>query len=765
VRFAQRRLWPALLLACALASEPGRAADPPPVPEGAAEGDFVEVDGVYYEVVDGALAPLPEDEESGEDEWLDDEEGEWGEEDDEWVEDETSGEAELVVSGSRVDRGGKPAAGVDVLDKDFIAETGARNVADVLERAPGLTVTDSTGTGKEVSIDGLDAKHVLVLVDGRPLNGRVRDKVDLSRLAVSVSEIEKVEVVRGPTSALYGSEALGGVINIVTKKPRPGARADVEVGGRITRFGLVRQAVSGSGSVGFGDVVLRGHANATFDDAVDRGGRDDESGVITDRPDSIVDVPAQRQGTLGLELGWFLSDDWVLRSKFGLSWNEVETRVQRATLRRHTSDGQVNLGVHLGGDFLERHSLEVDLYVDRYVHRYERLADGGELHPPTFCAPAAMSWRFFDGPCPAEPQLLTDSTQDQARLETIYTVDLSDLPWWNELRLSTGGVVRGDLWQRLNGDGEDTIPGGGQRLTASLFGEVLYRPFSFWSIVPGLRLDGILPGAGDDPVAGTVGPKVSTRLDLPFDLSLRGSYGQGYRVATFQELYLQFDHSDLGYVVEGNPELVPETSYGGRGEVIWSPFGGAAQLGAELYTNLVSQLIQEIPVGVDPDTLAVVYTYRNVARAVTSGLNLRLSIAEVNGVSFSLGYQYLFGAVDATACPEENPWFCSEEDGAEELLGRSPHSGNARVGYRLAATDTTFFARTDFLDERIVCLGIGCRERTKVSGYVRLGAGIRQDLFGYGELLLAFDNLLDTYDPRYGPKPGRHVTFSLRGSL
>jgi len=95
----------------------------------------------------------------------------------------------------------------------------SRNAAEVLESIPGLQILDSGGAsgGKRVSLRGGAANQVLVLLDGRRINSGQDDTVDLSNLPVSI--IENIEVVKGNLSALYGPNAVNGVINITTRSP------------------------------------------------------------------------------------------------------------------------------------------------------------------------------------------------------------------------------------------------------------------------------------------------------------------------------------------------------------------------------------------------------------------------------------------------------------------------------------------------------------------------------------------------------------------
>lgn len=743
-----------LAIATALLWTPPSWGATPPAPEGAVDGEVVEVDGALYEVVDGGLVPFAADDPPPPDD------GAAASPDESAAAARRPGGVpEVEVTASRVDRGPSAAVLTERIDDETVREVGARTLADVLERVPGASVTSSVGTGQEVSLDGLSAKHVLVLVDGRPVNGRVNDRVDVSRLPVSPSDIERVEVVRGPMSALYGSEALGGVINIITRRPRPGVSADVEASSILASGGPAQGALSGSGSASVGDLLARAHGSLLLERGLDRAARDLRSGAVSFRPDGQLDRPHRRQATGSLDLGWFLGD-LLLSLDGGFAYNEVETRVSRALpFRDHAVDGQAFVAASLEGDVAPGHALDVDLKLDRYTHRFEKLPDGAAKGIAPFCRPDDDVVRFFDAPCPAPASPRTDSTQDEARLEASWTGALLEgMPFVERLTASAGTVLRAEHVTRLNGAGEDTLPGGGDRYSAALYGEALWQPASFASLVAGLRLDGVTPGAGADAFAGAIGPKLAARVALPFGFALRASYGHGFRVPSFQERYLRFDHSDLGYIVEGNDALVPETSQGGRAGVTWAPYERVS-LSAEVFANALQNLIAEQPLRVDEASGVPVYVYQNVSRALTSGLNVQLSLVELAGASFHVGYQYLWLAVDASACPVDNPYLCARGEGAVPLTLRPTHSGNASVRYRLDATGTTLFTRVDFMDERVV------DDTTKAPGFVRLGAGFAQPLGEHLEVNALLDNLLDSYDPVYGPKPGRAIALSLRGSL
>ena len=110
---------------------------------------------------------------------------------------------------------------VDVIDKEELDLKNPLNLGEALANVPGVNIKDYGGLGntKSISLRGSSDGQVLILLDGQRLNNPQSGSVDLSQ--ISLEGIEKIEVVRGGNSALYGSDAIGGMINIITKKSNP----------------------------------------------------------------------------------------------------------------------------------------------------------------------------------------------------------------------------------------------------------------------------------------------------------------------------------------------------------------------------------------------------------------------------------------------------------------------------------------------------------------------------------------------------------------
>lgn len=127
----------------------------------------------------------------------------------------------VVVTATRTEQSqAGTLAAVTVIDRAEIERMQAQSVADLLQGTPGLSIANNGGPGKSTSLflRGTEADHVLVLVDGVKIGSATLGQPSIQN--IPVDQIERIEIVRGPFSSLYGSEALGGVIQIFTRRPR-----------------------------------------------------------------------------------------------------------------------------------------------------------------------------------------------------------------------------------------------------------------------------------------------------------------------------------------------------------------------------------------------------------------------------------------------------------------------------------------------------------------------------------------------------------------
>ncbi len=134
-----------------------------------------------------------------------------------YLEEDHLGLNEVVVTGSRTARPIKMSpVTTQVLGGKQLVEAGYSNLQQALQQeTPGLNI-QKVGFGNEISMQGLDARHVLFLMDGERMTGDMAGNLDYERF--NLHAIDRIEIVKGASSTLYGSRAAGAVINLITKK-------------------------------------------------------------------------------------------------------------------------------------------------------------------------------------------------------------------------------------------------------------------------------------------------------------------------------------------------------------------------------------------------------------------------------------------------------------------------------------------------------------------------------------------------------------------
>lgn len=159
---------------------------------------------------------------------------------------------EIVVSASRVPQQTKAVgSSVTVITAEEIERKQVRAVSDLLREVPGVAVhrSGTAGTLTAVRLRGTEHGHTLVIIDGVKVNDPSSSGAIFNFADLLAADIERIEVLRGPQSGIYGSDAIGGVVNIVTKKGRGPATASLIVEGGSFGTGNVSAGIRGGGDV------------------------------------------------------------------------------------------------------------------------------------------------------------------------------------------------------------------------------------------------------------------------------------------------------------------------------------------------------------------------------------------------------------------------------------------------------------------------------------------------------------------------------------
>lgn len=282
-----------------------------------------------------------------------------------FAEDKTDADPlKITVTANRVPTAiARSGSSVTVIDRSEIERSGAVSVTDVLERVPGIDFSDNGGVGSATSvrIRGMDARHTLVLIDGVRVGDVSSTGGETNLGLIDLSMVDRIEVVRGPQSALYGSDAMGGVVNIITRSGKGQPRSIegfAEGGSYNTRTG----GVSVSGSRGPVGVAVGGSWFAT------EGYSRVKTSADRDQAKRVTG-----HGRLNFEASDWLSFDagfhhWATRADFdntfginrdGPNTEESEVDLGRFTTRTRFLNGKFNSAFTVFAGRTERQSRTV----------------------------------------------------------------------------------------------------------------------------------------------------------------------------------------------------------------------------------------------------------------------------------------------------------------------------------------------------------------------------------------------------------------------
>jgi len=498
-------------------------------------------------------------------------------------------DAQVVTASRRLQRLADVAVATELVSRAEIEATGASDVAAVLVERTGIQLLGGHPNGSGVMLQGLGSERVLVLVDGQPAVGRVSGQLDLSR--IPAANVERIEVVKGPQSTMYGSEAMGGVINIVTRAPSEGRLA-----GSFTATAGSRERRDAAAGVtgGLGPLAIAGDAGRRSIALTP--GRSAAEGGLAERWDGALKLRVATGPAAAVEgQGATLTErqQWRIGSRTFFADNAQRT----ARLGTQWTRG--------------RHTVAPLLYYSEFEHRIRRAT----------------------GPAPVAGTGERD-VQRFGELELAYSGR------FGRDALDGGVELRRESIATSNFDDPSSprVRGGSQRLySVEPFAQYTLTRGS-WTLVPGGRL------AWSERWGGQLSPRVAALYRPLPRLALRMAAGRGYRAPEFKELYITFLNTLGGgqsYAVQGNPDLRPETSRNVSVGAEWS--GDRLNLRAQLYDNRFRDFIETRAVGTTADRNgdpATLNSYQNVDRGLTRGAELEVGTTWPGG-QLETGYAYL----------------------------------------------------------------------------------------------------------------------------
>ncbi|BAV05066.1 outer membrane receptor for ferrienterochelin and colicins [Filimonas lacunae] len=516
---------------------------------------------------------------------------------------------EVVVTGQYIPQSLRNSVyKVRVINQQRIQMRGATDIAGVLNNELGVRFsTDYTLGETDISLMGLGGQRVKILLDGIPLVDRDAARQSLSQ--IDINSVERIEIVEGPMSVVYGTDAMAGVINIITRKNKA-LKQSLLVTARVQEETM-------------------GNTYAPFTD----------KGIHNEN----VSVNWQR--------GKWNVSGYVTRNDIG-GWNDSLPYPSKVSKPKKQWMGGGSFGYQHKGfsawyrlDYLHEElfsagAMSESSYIgfDQYyiTHRYtHQLQTDWQLNPQLKLN-TSLSYQNY------QRNTASYSIDYRAQTKTVAEGDgywdisrfkawffRSTAQWFISDKVS---VQPGIEFKNDKGDGQ-RINGHPSITDYSVFASAEIKPAAALTIRPGVRLS--KNSVYDAP---PVIPSINTRLALSEQLDVRLSYAKGFRAPALRELYFLFN--DASHNIIGNPDLKAEYSNSFMGSVNWHnktsapiQFNSALSVFYNTYKDFIDYAY-------DYSTSPVSTTYINVSKYKTTGGTLENTITWKQ-LTATAGFSYI----------------------------------------------------------------------------------------------------------------------------
>jgi outer membrane receptor for ferrienterochelin and colicins len=421
---------------------------------------------------------------------------------------------DVVVTASAREQQVKDApASISVITRDELERLPYREVTDALLEIPGVTVTPGEGNSRDISIRGMSPQYTLILVDGRRLSSRESrtngGSISEGGLLPPLESIERIEVVRGPMSSLYGSDAMGGVVNVITRSIAKEWRGSARVNGTL-------QLADDYGNFYDGNFYLSG---PVIGDAI---GVQLQGSLNRRREDNVIGgTPERHDESLAGKLGFEASPDhrFILEGGY----------YRQKTISTAGKTVEVTEAAPAG--------LESTMTQKRWV--------GSLSHSGKWGFATSESYLQYED---------AEHVEGEKRIRNTVGQSIWSVPLPSNM-LSVGIFYRDEDMQDLTSNRlSGSTRTGASRTNWALFAENELGLLDGFTLTGGLRMD-------DDEQYGTHWtPRIYAVWNIDPRFTLKGGYSQGFRAPNLRQTLSDWGQTSRGGTIYGNPDLEAETS-------------------------------------------------------------------------------------------------------------------------------------------------------------------------------------------------------------
>ena len=630
----------------------------------------------------------------------------------------------------------------NVIDRSDIEKTNSSKLSDIINEQTGLITIPDFGGVEGIQMQGLDSQYTLILLDNQPLIGRSAGTLDLNR--ITLGNVNQIEIIKGATSSLYGNEALAGVVNIISEKPKEGfsgvISSSIETNNTLennAKFSLKRN-----------DIYITIFQNTFSSDGYD-----------LNPNDQLRTVNKFNNNTTSLNFGFKINNSFDV----GINLRKFNQKIDNISTNNLSGESEIDeKNTHFKISYNSNlFSSKLNYYNSNY-NTYEYLNDiSGNLQNDS----------YYD--------------HNVQKPELINTINLKNS------KIVFGLGYKSEKLERTYFDKKPE----------------LNTPFVYLQYDQDLNKKiNIIYGARFDKFSeykSQISPKLSGIYQINDKNSLKFSLGYGFKAPDFRQLYFNFVNSTVGYSVIGYnvyEELINQLIDEGQISNILVPieefddvlkpessisinvgFNNSLNdyfnLKTNLFLNRVTNLI-DTQIVANKINGQNVFSYYNVNNVITYGIEIDSEYKINNNLRFLLGYQLLFaidrdvlnefseGMVYARLTPD-SPAFQLKKTDYYGLFNRSRHMGILKLIYKNITHDFDINFRTRYRSKYAIFDSNDNNYLDKyddfIRGYLISNLSINKYLNNNFMLSAGVENIFNYIDPLNIPNiSGRLLYFKLK---
>ncbi|MDR7208899.1 TonB-dependent receptor [Flavobacterium piscis] len=553
---------------------------------------------------------------------------------------------------------------VVIITSETIIKSGVTRLNEILNEQTGIILIPDESGFEGIQMQGLDAAYTMILIDGVPLVGRSAGVLDLSR--VSVGNIERIEIVKGASSALYGSEAMGGVINVITKRPVK----DVFSGNLSYRYGTFNTNDINTNLL-WKKKKLSANLFTNFYSS---------DGYDLDKTTPLKNIENFYNTTIQPKLYYDFSENLklIVSNRF---YNQKMNNAAIIDSEQYNGDAtekEWNAQVKFEHKWNSKLYSEYELYTTNYKND-SFLNDQDNL---LFEKSYYDQWLF-------RPEIRT-------------TLSIKNNKLSSGIGLNYETLDRTYFAKNVNFNSQ------------YVFIQYDYNPSEKWNILTGFRYD------SHSEYASQFSPKLAVNYKINNNFSLKGSVGYGYKAPDFRQLFFDFTNPSVGYTVLGyNVAEDRLNQFENQGQLLSRAPGISFEnpLEAESGVNFnfgtfykrnklkleVNAFYNSIKNLIDTRAVAQknngqnIFSYFNISEIFTYGVEYNSTYTFSKEFTISLGYQYLI-AKDKSVVDnfEDHQYIRNSQLQTVQinksdyfgLFNRSKHTANMKFAYTIPKIKT-----------------------------------------------------------------------------